>query len=227
MFTGLIEELGRLEKLEAAKDGKVIRIACQKVIKGSKVGDSIAVNGVCLTITRLLANGFEAYVSSESMKVSVLGKLPIGARANLERAIMSNTRMGGHMVLGHVDGIGFIEELSQLGESHKLVVRYPLHLGRYLVSKGSVCIDGISLTLNAINDATMEINIIPQTFNATNLQYVKPGCPVNIEVDIIAKYVERLLLAGLEPSSTGDVEDAYQARKTVTYDLLKRYGYVK
>ena len=193
MFTGIIEELGTVRDIETRGDNARIVIGARIVTEGTNHGDSIAVNGVCLTALDIQPDSFAADVSRETLLRSTLGRLQPGAPVNLERAVTPATRLGGHVVQGHVDGRGQFLEVEDHGESWTLRIKYPPDLARYLVFKGSVAVEGISLTIAGLTDEYFEIAIIPKTWEVTNLSHLKPGDDVNIEVDIMGKYVERLL----------------------------------
>ena len=193
MFTGIIEELGSVRSIEERGENARIIIAAHVVTEGTNHGDSIAVNGVCLTALDIQPDSFAADVSRETLSRSTLGRLEPGAPVNLERAVTAATRLGGHIVQGHVDGRGQFMGVEDHGESWTLRIKYPPELARYLVFKGSVSVEGISLTIAGLTDEYFEIAIIPKTWEVTNLSHLKPGDDVNIEVDVIGKYVERLL----------------------------------
>ena len=196
MFTGIIEELGSVHSIEERGENARIVISARVVTEGTSHGDSIAVNGVCLTALDIQPDSFAADVSRETLQRSTLGGLKPGAPVNLERAVTPATRLGGHIVQGHVDGRGQFAGVEDHGESWTVRIAYPKELGRYLVFKGSVSVEGISLTIAALTDEYFEVAIIPKTWEVTNLSHLKPGDHVNLEVDVIAKYVERLLAAG-------------------------------
>ena len=193
MFTGIIEELGSVHSIEERGENARIVISARVVTEGTSHGDSIAVNGVCLTALDIQSDSFAADVSRETLQRSTLGGLKPGAPVNLERAVTPATRLGGHIVQGHVDGRGQFAGVEDHGESWTVRIAYPKELGRYLVFKGSVSVEGISLTIAALTDEYFEVAIIPKTWEVTNLSQLKPGDHVNLEVDVIAKYVERLL----------------------------------
>lgn len=193
MFTGIIEELGSIAALEKHDDGAKITIAAKLVTEDTKDGDSIAVNGVCLTALNVRADGFDADVSNETLRRSTLGNLAVGSRVNLERALTLSARLGGHMVQGHVDGRGTFISATQQGDFYTVRIGYPAELGRYMVHKGSVTVEGISLTIAELAKDHFELAIIPKTWELTNLSVLKPGDAVNLEVDVIAKYVERMI----------------------------------
>ena len=193
MFTGIIEELGSVRSIEMRGENARMVIHANIVTEGTNHGDSISVNGVCLTALDLQPDSFAADVSKETLARSTLGNLKPGTPVNLERAVTPATRLGGHIVQGHVDARGVFESVEDHGESWTLRIGYPKEIGRYLVFKGSVAVEGISLTIAALTDDYFEIAIIPKTWEVTNLSQLKPGDGVNLEVDVIAKYVERLL----------------------------------
>ncbi|OYT73858.1 MAG: riboflavin synthase [Chloracidobacterium sp. CP2_5A] len=193
MFTGLIEEVGRVTRLDRRASGGVVCVAAQTVMEGAKLGDSIAVNGVCLTVTSLTASGFTADASEETLRVSNLGELQPGDGVNLERALAVGARLGGHIVQGHVDAVGRFLARRPSGNSVLMRFGFPPEIGRYLVHKGSVAVDGVSLTVAALGDDWFEIAVIPTTLDWTTLPRLKPGAAVNLEADVLAKHVERLL----------------------------------
>ena len=193
MFTGIIEELGAVRSIEMRGENARIVIGARIVTEGTNHGDSIAVNGVCLTALDIQPDSFAADVSRETLLRSTLGNLTAGTPVNLERAVTPATRLGGHIVQGHVDARGTFVSVADHGESWTLRIGYPKEIGRYLVFKGSVAVEGISLTIAALADDYFEIAIIPKTWEVTNLSHLNPGDGVNLEVDVIAKYVERLV----------------------------------
>ncbi len=193
MFTGIIEELGSVRSIEERGENARIVIAARIVTEGTIHGDSISVNGVCLTALDIQPDSFAADVSRETLSRSTLGRLQPGAPVNLERAVTPATRLGGHIVQGHVDARGQFAGVEDHGESWTLRIKYPAEIARYLVFKGSVAVEGISLTIAALTDEYFEIAIIPKTWEVTNLSHLKPGDEVNIEVDILGKYIEKLL----------------------------------
>jgi len=193
MFTGIIEELGSVRSIEERGENARIVIAASIVTEGTNHGDSIAVNGVCLTALDIEPDAFAADVSRETLSRSTLGRLNPGAPVNLERAVTPATRLGGHIVQGHVDARGQFTGVEDHGESWTLRIKYPPEIARYLVFKGSVAVEGISLTIAALTDEYFEIAIIPKTWEVTNLSQLKPGDDVNLEVDVMGKYIEKLL----------------------------------
>lgn len=193
MFTGIIEELGSVRSIEERGENARIVINAQVVTAGTNHGDSIAVNGVCLTALDLHDDSFAADLSRETLLRSTLGNLKPGAPVNLERAVTPATRLGGHIVQGHVDARGQFVSVEDHGDSWTLRITYPPEIARYLVFKGSIAVEGISLTIANLTDEYFEIAIIPKTWEVTNLSHLKPGDSINLEVDVIGKYVERLL----------------------------------
>jgi len=193
MFTGIIEELGRVREIETRGEDARIVIEARTVTEGSRDGDSISVNGVCLTALEVGPGSFAADVSKETLLRSTLGSLAAGSAVNLERAVTPATRLGGHIVQGHVDARGIFLGAEEHGESWTFRIAYPKEIGRYLVFKGSVAVEGISLTIANLTDDYFEIAVIPKTWEVTNFSELKPGDEVNLEVDVIAKYVEKIL----------------------------------
>jgi len=214
MFTGIIEEMGSLQAVEPRSAGSRLRIAAHKIMSDLREGDSVSVNGVCLTAVDLKPGSFAADASPETLQRSSLGELRTGSPVNLERALQANARLGGHIVQGHVDGIGRIVSLDLLGDNNWwLKVQAPPELDRYLVFKGSVAIDGISLTVAALEDGVLSVTIIPHTYANTNLRGKRPGDTVNLETDVLARYVEKML----------GTLDLKQDRLTI--DKLQQQGY--
>src|SRR5436190_12753805 len=193
MFTGIIEELGRVRAVEQrGKDARIV-IAARTVTEDAQNGDSISVNGVCLTVLDVMPDSFAADVSKETLFRSTLGSLKEDSPVNLERAVTPATRLGGHIVQGHVDARGTFLSSENHGDSWTFRFAYPKEVGRYLVFKGSVTVEGISLTIANLTDDSFEIAVIPKTFEVTNFSQLQPGDAVNLEADVIAKYVERIL----------------------------------
>lgn len=195
MFTGIITAIGTITLMQARGGDLRLRIATGKLdLSDVQLGDSIAVSGVCLTAVELPGDGFSADVSRETLERTVLGTLRPGARVNLEKALTPVTRLGGHFVSGHVDGRGIVTEWQPDGRSWRLKIQAPEALAKYIAEKGSICIDGVSLTVNRVDGAAFELNIVPHTLAETTLADFKIGRQVNLEVDLIARYLERLLL---------------------------------
>ncbi|MEV4427107.1 riboflavin synthase [Streptomyces sp. R-07] len=193
MFTGIVEELGEVVAVEQLEDASRFRLRGPLVTEGAQHGDSIAVNGVCLTVVEHGDGEFTADVMAETLKRSSLGALEVGSRVNLERPMAVGGRLGGHIVQGHVDGTGTILERTPSEHWELVKVGLPAHLSRYVVEKGSITVDGVSLTVVEVADDWFTISLIPTTLDLTTLGIKQSGAPVNLEVDVIAKYVERLL----------------------------------
>lgn len=192
MFSGIIEEIGTIKNIEPLTDGFRYTIAARKVLKGTKLGDSIAHDGICLTVVKKGFYQYQVEVMKETIDVTALRLWKIGSGINLERALAANQRNGGHQVAGHVDGIGFIKQRTEEGIATVLTIEVPQALTRYMIQKGSVAMDGISLTLTEVTNTTFTVWLIPHTKTHTTLLRKKLGDPVNIEVDMLAKYVEKL-----------------------------------
>ena len=198
MFTGLIAELGRITAVEKGESSAVFTIAAPQLISQIALGDSVAVNGVCLTATSITGDAFTADVMVQTLAVTSLSQLSVGSPVNLELAALLNTRMGGHMVQGHVDGIANVVGLTPGEKWAQFEITVPEKLAKYIVNQGSICLDGVSLTVGEINDSNNVVTVwlIPETLERTNLSTKKSGDLINIEVDVLAKYVERLLAKG-------------------------------
>lgn len=201
MFTGIVEELGRVEHLEVGADAAVLRLHGPLVTTDASHGASIAVNGVCLTVTKVSTESFTVDVMAETLNRSSLGALQVGDRVNLERALPAIGRFGGHIVQGHVDGTARITRRMP-GEKWEVVTfELPPALARYVVEKGSITVDGVSLTVSAVSPGSFEVSLIPTTLALTTLGHKEIGDPINLEVDVLAKYVERLLDTSLPEAS--------------------------
>ncbi len=217
MFTGIIQAVGHIRATEQRGGDVRLNVETGSLdLSDVALGDSIAVSGVCLTTVEIGRDYFAADVSNETLVRTTLGALGAGARVNLEKALTPTTRLGGHLVSGHVDGVGEIVERRTDGRSERFLVRAPAELSRYIAAKGSICVDGISLTVNHVDGNEFGLNIVPHTLSATNLGDARPGRRVNLEVDIIARYLERLLL--------GDA--ARSAESGVTRTLLEQAGWL-
>jgi riboflavin synthase len=216
MFTGIIEELGSIRSIEKRGEGARLVIEASIVTAGTQEGDSISVNGVCLTAIDVRPASFAADGSRETLQRSTLGQLRAGSPVNLERAVTPSTRLGGHIVQGHVDARGRFLSATEHGGSWTLRIAYPEEMARYLVFKGSVTVEGISLTVAALTDQYFEIAIIPKTWHVTNLSHLRPNDEVNLEADIIAKYVERILTVGPHVKGEGS---------SLTIEKLADMGY--
>jgi riboflavin synthase len=198
MFTGLIAELGEVTAITKGETSAVFSINSPALISEIKLGDSVAVNGVCLTATSLSSAGFTADVMVQTLSLTSLAEIKVGSPVNLELAAQLNARMGGHMVQGHVDGVATVVGLTPGEKWAQFDIKVPEHLTKYIVNQGSICLDGVSLTVGEISDANNQLTVwlIPETLERTNLSSKKPGDLINIEVDVLAKYVERLLAKG-------------------------------
>ena len=198
MFTGLIAELGTITAIDKGESSAVFTIAAPALISQIALGDSVAVNGVCLTATSITETSFTADVMVQTLAVTSLSQLTVGSPVNLELAAMLNTRMGGHMVQGHVDGVATVLGLTPGEKWAQFDITVPEKLAKYIVNQGSICLDGVSLTVGEINDANNVVTVwlIPETLERTNLATKKSGDLINVEVDVLAKYVERLLAKG-------------------------------
>ena len=218
MFTGIIQAVGRIAFLEKIGGDVRLRIEAGALdMRDVQRGDSIAVNGVCLTAIEQDTAGFSADVSSETLAHTTLGSLRPGTRVNLEKALTPSSRLGGHLVSGHVDGVGELIERSAEARSVRFRVLAPAALARYIAAKGSICLDGVSLTVNAVDGAQFDLNIVPHTLQATTLGELQARSRVNLEVDLIARYLERLLLG----------ERAADANATITHAFLAQHGFLK
>ena len=195
MFTGIIEAVGTIAAMKPRGGDQRVRVATGKLDLGDvALGDSIAVSGVCLTVVELPGDGFWADVSGETLSRTGFEGLKVGSRVNLEKALTPSTRLGGHLVSGHVDGVGEVVSREPEARSVRFVIRAPDSLARYIAEKGSICVDGVSLTVNQVDGATFALNIVPHTLTETTLDEFVPGRRLNLEVDLIARYLERLLL---------------------------------
>jgi riboflavin synthase len=218
MFTGIIQAIGSIAALQR-RDGDVrLEIAAGTLpMADVNLGDSIAVSGVCLTVVEKTASGFYADVSGETLRRTMIGTLAVKDAVNLEKALTLETRLGGHLVSGHVDGIGTITARKEDSRSVQFTVQAPAQLARYIAVKGSICVDGVSLTVNAVDGAVFELNIVPHTLTATTLHEYRAGRQVNLEVDLVARYLERLLL--------GDAAAQSGAAGGITRALLESCGF--
>jgi riboflavin synthase len=193
MFTGIIEELGKVAAIEQQPDAIRLTIACNKVLSDLKRGDSISCSGTCLTAIDIDGNSFTADVMLETLKRSSLSEVKVGDVINLERAMQHETRFGGHIVQGHVDGVGEVISREKSDNWDWVRIRIPADLMKYVVMKGSITIEGISLTVNELGDDHIAVSLIPETLEVTTLGYKQPGDKVNVEADVLAKHIERLL----------------------------------
>ena len=217
MFTGIIEAVGAVKRLQPmGGDLRFIIDSSSLDMSDVHIGDSIAVNGVCLTVIEFDAGSFSADVSNETLSLTSLKDLKAGSTVNLEKAMLPTTRMGGHLVSGHVDGLGTVVNKCGDARSIRLEIEVPAGLRKYIAVKGSICIDGTSLTVNSVDDCIIGLNIVPHTQERTVIQHYSKGTQVNLEVDLVARYLETLLL---------NMDDKDKAR--VNMELLTRTGFVK
>ncbi|HDZ57939.1 MAG TPA: riboflavin synthase [Pseudomonas xinjiangensis] len=220
MFTGIIEAVGQIQTLQPRGGDVRLYVRTGKLDLGDvKLGDSIAVNGVCLTAVELPGDGFWADVSQETIRRSALAGLKAGSRVNLEKALTPASRLGGHLVSGHVDGVGTVLSLEQDARSWHFRIEAPAGLARYIAEKGSITVDGTSLTVNAVDGAVFHLNIVPHTMQETVMGHYQAGTAVNLEVDVIARYLERLLL--------GDKAAEPVASTDISLSFLAQNGYLK
>ena len=205
MFTGIIEEIGTVRSIANTATGTALRIAAERVTEGTRVGDSIAVNGVCLTVTSCSGREFTADVMPETVRLTSLAGLRAGARVNLERAMLPSGRLGGHIVSGHVDACGQVLTVEPDGIARRVRVALEPALLKYIARKGSVTLDGVSLTVVAVDERSFSVSLIPQTRAATTLDALRTGSRINVEVDLLARYTERLLMAQTPQNRTGSL----------------------
>jgi riboflavin synthase len=218
MFTGIIQAVGKIAAIEQKGGDACLRIDTGGLdMSNVNTGDSIAVSGVCLTAVEHSASGFIADVSGETLSRTTLGERRPGDAVNLEKALTLNTPLGGHLVSGHVDGVGTVVSRKTEGRSVQFHFEAPDALARYIAEKGSICIDGVSLTVNAVNGAKFDVNVVPHTLAQTTLDSFQPGSKVNLEVDLLARYLERLML--------GDA--AVKGGSAITREFLTRHGFIK
>ena len=219
MFTGIVEEVGAIKNIKRGQHSAVLTIQAKTVLEETRIGDSIAVNGICLTVTRLFPDGFSADVMHETLNRSSLAGLAAGSVVNLERAMPANGRFGGHIVAGHVDGVGHVANIHR----DDTAVWYTVHAGpeilRYVVEKGSITIDGISLTVNDCGPDFLEVNVIPETWRATTVAEWAPGTRINMETDVIGKYVRHMVAPHLGLAS----EEAKAGKLSV--EFLRENGF--
>lgn len=221
MFTGIIEGLGTISAFRSSGQGRRLVITADYLLESTRTGDSIAVNGACLTAVAVSGKRFEVDVSPETLRLTTLGSAKIGERVNLERALRVSDRIDGHLVAGHVDGTGVIRDKQTAGNATVVAIRIPLSLSRYLIQKGSVAVDGISLTINDCDDTGFSVSVIPLTGQMTTIGFKNIGEPVNIETDMIGKYVEKFL--------TGQTTHTAGKDKTgsgVDMNLLAKSGFL-
>ncbi len=220
MFTGIIEAVGRVQQITPRSGDVRLTIATGKLsLADVKLGDSIATNGICLTVVELTGQGFAADVSNETLRRTCLKTWQVGTRVNLEKALMPTSRLGGHIVSGHVDGLGEIVGFKPDARSLQYQVKAPDELAKYIAEKGSITVDGISLTVNAIDGAIFSLNIVPHTAQETNVNTWKVGSIVNLEVDLLARYLERLLL--------GEKAAQSSAKQDISLEFLAKHGFLR
>ncbi|QQX81601.1 riboflavin synthase [Shewanella sp. KX20019] len=221
MFTGIIESVGHLRKVERRGDDIRLTVASAKLdLSDVKLGDSIATNGVCLTVVERLADGYVADISAETVSLTGFANYAVGTAVNLEKAVTPTTRLGGHMVSGHVDGIARVDDRQVRGQALEFWLSPPVELGRYIAHKGSITIDGVSLTVNEVQGHRFRLTIVPHTAGETTLVNLKAGDNVNIEVDLIARHLERLM-------SYSSDQTEQQPKSEVTMELLARSGFLR
>lgn len=206
MFTGLVEEVGEIKSIQPIAGGKKLFITARIIIDDLAVDDSIAVNGVCLTAIDHSDEGFWVEAVAETLEKTTLGRVSSGIKVNLERAVRLQDRLGGHLVQGHVNGMSKISRIDKLGDNYALDILVDKTLGKYMILEGSIALDGISLTIARLSGLQVGINIIPHTWANTNLKFLKVGDYINTEVDVIAKYVEKLLPASLQNNESINIE---------------------
>ena len=218
MFTGIIQSIGKISQIQPKGGDFRLTLSTGKLpLAGVKLGDSIAVSGVCLTAVELGDGRFSADVSRETLSRTTLGNMKPGSRVNLELALTPTTRLGGHIVSGHVDGVGEVVQRTADARSVRFVIEAPANLARYIAEKGSICVDGVSLTVNGVDGKRFDLNIVPHTLAETTMEEFQPGRKVNLEVDLLARYLERLLLGEKAACSSGGV----------TEELLVNAGFIK
>ncbi|MDO4493617.1 MAG: riboflavin synthase [Clostridia bacterium] len=217
MFTGIVEEVGTVRRVVSGGTSGELAVRASRVLEGTRIGDSIAVNGVCLTVTSLQPDGFTADVMPETLRRTDLGQLGQGAPVNLERAMAADGRFGGHIVSGHIDGVGTITQMRREGNAVWVRIAAPGEVLALIVEKGSVCIDGISLTVAAVDAEGFAVSVIPHTGSETTLLTKSAGDPVNLENDVVGKYVQRLL----QPSLPGEK----RKESRITMEFLAEHGF--
>lgn len=194
MFTGLIEEIGIIKRIETSGGGKLITVAAKSIMDDMKIDDSVAINGACQTVVSLTESSFTVVAVEETLAKTTLGRLSSGRKVNLERAMRPIDRLGGHLVQGHIDCVGKVDKISKLATAVNLWVKFPEEFAKYLVRTGSICIEGVSLTSAEVSNNSFMVSIIPHSWSVTTLSSLKIGDEVNLEFDVIGKYVERILL---------------------------------
>lgn len=224
MFTGIIEEIGCLKARRMREEGAIFSISASRIVADMNVGDSIAIDGVCLTVVHFGPFSFDVEASGETLRKTTLGWLKVGSFLNLERALRLDKRLGGHLVSGHIDGLGVIHKIQKEGRSQVLHIFAPPEILAYVVPKGSIAVDGISLTVNIVDHKGFSVNIIPHTLESTAISGKKTGEAVNLEVDMLGKYVEKFVTARLGKGQGGESEGAKSSG--IDQELLKRTGFM-
>ena len=221
MFTGIIEEVGAIREVRFQAEGAAVSVAAEIILPGISTGDSVAVNGVCLTVTRILRDAFICDISEETLRRSAFRKARTGARVNLERALAIGGRLGGHIMQGHVDDVGQMISKTPSGKGFEITFSFPATLERYLVYKGSIAINGISLTIAGLGKESFSVAVIPHTLSVTNLGELAPGDPVNLETDILGKYFERYFQLGI----AGTPQETGKSESKLTAEYLMEQGF--
>lgn len=217
VFTGIVEETGKILQITKGEKSSVLQIEAEKVLQGTQLGDSIAVNGICLTVTSMGANWFTADVMAETMRRTNLGEQYAGCAVNLERALTPATRMGGHIVSGHIDGVGIVSSFAKEDNATWVTIKTESNILKYIVEKGSIAIDGISLTVAYVDNTCFKVSIIPHTSKETTLLTKSVGNTVNLECDVIAKYVEKLL---------NFKDDNEEKTEEINEEMLVKFGFM-
>lgn len=217
VFTGIVEETGKILQVTKSEKSSVLQIEAKKVLQGTQLGDSIAVNGICLTVTTIGDNCFTADVMAETMRRTNLGEQYAGCTVNLERALTPVTRMGGHIVSGHIDGVGTVSSFEKEDNATWVTIKTESNILKYIVEKGSIAIDGISLTVAYVDNSCFKVSIIPHTSKETTLLTKSVGNTVNLECDVIAKYVEKLL---------NFKDDNKEKTEEINEEMLIKYGFM-
>lgn len=221
MFTGIIESFGTIKKISPQGEGRVLEIGCDLDLAGTRIGDSIAVNGACLTAVKLGKNSFSVDMAPETVERTTFKNMSVGARVNIERALMLSGRLDGHLVSGHIDGTGTISAMTRKSNAVIISIDVSPQLGSDMIEKGSVAVDGISLTINQCSDTNFEVSIIPHTADITTIGKKRAGDQVNIETDMIGKYVKKLLMGKISKNDASSV-----GRKDISLELLAKNGFL-
>ncbi len=216
MFTGIIEALGSVSQIERASGGARLNVTTDMDMSSDRIGDSVAVNGICLTIVEITTNSFALDLSQETIGRTTFEEMKVGDKVNLERALKFSGRLGGHLVTGHIDGVGVVRRRTRSGASEVFEITAPSGMERYMIEKGSIAVDGISLTINSCQGRDFSVNIIPHTLSVTTLGLHMSGSRVNIEADVLGKYIERIMSGG-KAGGSGDID----------LELLAKHGFLK